>query len=112
MVPDRLIICDDASVLRIFWRDGHQDEITAAFLRQESRSAGSRRARIDNRARLSGKVTIEAIDPVGAYAVNIAFSDGEHRGIYPWSYLAELAAREKRERRPTASDFMIEGEPA
>jgi DUF971 family protein len=112
MLPERLIIRDEGAVLRIVWRDGHQDEITAAFLRQESRSAGSVRAKVDNRVSARGDVKIEFIDPVGSYAVNIAFSDGEHRGIYPWSYLAELAAREKRERRLTASDFMIEGEPA
>ena len=36
------------------------------------------------------EVTILAVDPMGHYGINIAFSDGHARGIYPWSYLAEL----------------------
>ncbi len=36
-------------------------------------------------------VRITAIEPVG-YGVQLVFSDGHARGIYPWAYLAELAA--------------------
>ncbi|HKJ61670.1 MAG TPA: DUF971 domain-containing protein [Hyphomicrobiales bacterium] len=111
MTPDRLIIRDDGAILRIFWPDGRSDDIKAALLRQESRSARSRRAQIDNCPSVSGDVRIESVDPVGTYAVNIGFSDGEHRGIYPWDYLAELSARTSG-KRLSASDFMIEGETA
>ena len=33
---------------------------------------------------------VTAVAPIGDYAINIAFSDGHARGIYPWSYLLEL----------------------
>jgi prepilin-type processing-associated H-X9-DG protein len=33
---------------------------------------------------------ITTIEPIGGYAVNIAFSDGHARGIYPWVLLKEL----------------------
>lgn len=36
-------------------------------------------------------VRITAIEPAG-YGVQLVFSDGHARGIYPWAYLAELAA--------------------
>ena len=36
-------------------------------------------------------VRITAIEPVG-YGVQLVFSDGHARGIYPWAYLANLAA--------------------
>ena len=36
-------------------------------------------------------VRITAVEPVG-YGVQLVFSDGHARGIYPWAYLAELAA--------------------
>ena len=49
------------------------------------------------RARIDGKfpqsipgVAIQTLAPMGHYGVNITFSDGHARGIYPWSYLAEL----------------------
>jgi DUF971 family protein len=28
--------------------------------------------------------------PVGSYAVQLVFSDGHERGIFPWVYLREL----------------------
>ncbi|WP_104654706.1 DUF971 domain-containing protein [Ralstonia insidiosa] len=36
-------------------------------------------------------VRIIAVEPVG-YGVQLVFNDGHARGIYPWAYLAELAA--------------------
>jgi DUF971 family protein len=35
-------------------------------------------------------ITIERLSPIGQYGVNIAFSDGHMRGIYPWAYLLDL----------------------
>ncbi|RUW64645.1 gamma-butyrobetaine hydroxylase-like domain-containing protein, partial [Mesorhizobium sp. M4B.F.Ca.ET.049.02.1.2] len=28
---------------------------------------------------------------IGSYAIRLVFSDGHDRGIYPWSYLREIA---------------------
>ena len=36
-------------------------------------------------------VRVTAVEPAG-YGVQLVFSDGHARGIYPWAYLAELAA--------------------
>ena len=35
-------------------------------------------------------VAIDAIEPVGNYAVKLVFSDGHDTGIYSWDYLHEL----------------------
>ena len=35
-------------------------------------------------------VTLEWIAPVGVYGVQLTFSDGHDRGIYPWQLLQEL----------------------
>ena len=35
-------------------------------------------------------VAIDAIEPVGHYAVKLVFSDGHDTGIYSWDYLYEL----------------------
>ena len=35
-------------------------------------------------------VGLAEIEPVGAYALNLAFSDGHRRGIYPYEMLAAL----------------------
>lgn len=42
--------------------------------------------------RATGPLTATSCEPVGGYAVRIAFSDGHSTGIYSWDYLRELAA--------------------
>jgi DUF971 family protein len=71
--------------------------VSAQRLRAACRCADCRRARIDRGADPNAagvaiaNVTLANVDLVGDHALNIAFSDGHDRGIYPWSYLHELA---------------------
>jgi len=37
---------------------------------------------------------VERIEPVGHYAVQIAFDDGHDSGLYSWRYLRDLAERQ------------------
>ena len=37
-------------------------------------------------------VRIQAIEPVGNYAVKLVFSDGHDTGLYSWDYLYELGS--------------------
>ncbi len=39
-----------------------------------------------------GGIAVTNVEPMGGYAVHLAFSDGHNRGIFPWSYLRALAA--------------------
>lgn len=65
--------------------------LSAERLRAACRCAHCRRAQIDGVFPSKfPSVTIAAVTPIGHYAVNLEFSDGHARGIYPWSYLAEL----------------------
>jgi prepilin-type processing-associated H-X9-DG protein len=82
----------DRRSLRLTWARGEEADVSAERLRTSCRCAWCTRARIDGRfpAAFEG-VAIDRLDPVGAYAINIAFSDGHARGIYPWPYLRTLA---------------------
>lgn len=76
----------------MIWEDGSASCLPAATLRAHSRSAETVRAGIDGLApALPDDLAITAVEPVGAYAVNLAFSDGHDRGIFPWPYLRALA---------------------
>jgi DUF971 family protein len=67
--------------------------LLAQRLRAACRCAPCRRAQIDGVFPDDfPSVTITHVAPIGHYAVNLEFSDGHTRGIYPWSYLAELAS--------------------
>ncbi len=36
---------------------------------------------------------LAGVTPVGSYALQLRFSDGHDRGIYPWSLLSELGRK-------------------
>jgi DUF971 family protein len=77
--------------LRLQWPDGVA-ELDAVTLRAACRCADCRAAARGGRdigtdaapPRLTGAA------PVGLYALQLQFSDGHERGIYPWSLLREL----------------------
>lgn len=96
-VPD-IAVAPDGSRLDIFDGDGRRRGLTAEFLWGECPSAQGRvrRMRGLHRSPPHG-LTIVAVNPIGSYGVNIAFSDGHARGIYPWDYLAALAQRRQLE---------------
>jgi DUF971 family protein len=70
----------------------HEVSFSAERLRSVCKCAHCTRARIDEcfPERFPG-IAIVGITDLG-YGVNIAFSDGHWRGIYPRSYLLDLAS--------------------
>ena len=90
--PHQITLSRDRRHLRLVWRDGREDALNTQTLRDACRSSDALRARIDGRqADLLPDLTIQKVELVGGYALNLAFSDGEDRGIYPWRFLRELA---------------------
>lgn len=75
-----------------FHQAGHASVVLAAeTLRASCKCAHCLRARFDNRFPESfPRIAIVGVTDLG-YGLNIAFSDGHNRGIYPRSYLASLA---------------------
>ena len=93
MRPEELSLSDDRARLIVSWPSGEIDEIPAPVLRENARDAGSVRKRLDFGAvSAAPDLTIEAMQLIGAFAVNVTFSDGHDRAIYPWPYLREIAA--------------------
>jgi len=67
--------------------------LSAGNLRIACRCAACTAARATGREIVAAPdLTIAAVEPIGAYAINIAFSDGHARGIYPWQLLRDLAS--------------------
>jgi len=92
VTPTEIKLSRDKSKIIIRWPDGDKTELSALLLRQRCNSARSKRARIDCAEEpITELLTISEIRSVGLYAINIVFSDGHDRGIYPWSYLRELS---------------------
>jgi DUF971 family protein len=95
--PDEVIVRAGRSQLVLVFAE-RTLAIGAPRLRAACRCADCRRERIDRDADPdTDGVTIAEVRLVGGHALNIAFSDGHDRGIYPWSYLRELASEARPE---------------
>jgi prepilin-type processing-associated H-X9-DG protein len=91
--PLELRVAPHGTALVVAWEDGRSSPITAAALRQGCRCAACTAARAaGNPVATDADIAVAAVEAIGGYAVNIAFSDGHARGIYPWSLLRALAA--------------------
>lgn len=96
-------IADRGRALVVVGSDGRRRDLAARLLWAECPSALGRVRRAQGRHRTPpAHLAITSAREIGTYGVNIAFSDGHDRGIYPWSYLAALAER------PRLEDFLIE----
>jgi len=85
----------------IRWSDGLERQVPVAVLRRHSPSADQRELRAElarnplavlpsSASSGSGPLRIEAVEPVGHYALRIRFSDGHDTGIYTWRTLRTL----------------------
>ena len=82
--------------LEVDFSDGVRAALPAEYLRVESPSAEVRGHGPGQRKLVAGKrgVNIEAVEPVGNYAIRIRFTDRHDTGIYSWAYLHQLAAEQ------------------
>ena len=82
-------------VLDISFDDGRSFTLPCEYLRVFSPSAEVRGHGPGQEVLQVGKrdVNIQAIDPVGMYAVKLVFSDGHDTGIYSWDYLYDLGEK-------------------
>lgn len=90
-----LAIKTDATqrMLTIHWTNERAQHIAHAQLRRACRCAQCHRLRLDGvTIDTTPDVTLIDLRPMG-YGVQLVFSDGHERGIYPWGYLDEIAAQ-------------------
>lgn len=82
----------EGRVLRLREAGMHR-QIDAQKLRRACRCAACTAARLTGADIVSApEIRITAATPIGAYAVNLTFSDGHARGVFPFSYLVSLNA--------------------
>lgn len=90
---ESLTASSDAEHLTVTWEGGDESTLPASILRREAKDAWSIRERLDH-----GEVTvlpgirITHLTQIGN-GVNVHFSDGHEKAIYPFPYLRELSDR-------------------
>lgn len=91
--PTDIRLRQTSRILEIAFEDGVKAELPCEYLRVYSPSAevrghgpGQEVLQVDKE-----RVNINAIEPVGTYAVVLKFDDGHDTGIYSWDMLYDLA---------------------
>lgn len=90
--PTAITLHRASRALEVAFDDGSAFRLPAEYLRVESPSAEVQGHAPGQKVLVAGKraVGIEAVEPVGHYAVLLRFSDGHASGIFTWSYLHQL----------------------
>ena len=88
---ESISVSTDASELLITKAGGANTSLSAIALRMGARDAISLRERIDHgEIKVVANITITGLELVGSTGINVKFSDGHDRAIYPMAYLNEL----------------------
>lgn len=92
--PAEIQLSADRLSMLVVWADGTRDRFEAEPMRQACRCAFCTKQRHDATfpVQFPG-VTIAALETMGSHALNVRFSDGHDRGIFPWPYLKHLVKR-------------------
>src|SRR5260221_14183945 len=90
--PTEIRLLKDRRSLQVTFEDGAAFNLSAELLRVTSPSAEVQGHSESQRKTIGGKrnVTILSVEPVGNYAVRLAFDDTHDTGIYSWTFLREL----------------------
>lgn len=93
--PTEIRLSADRRVLKMAFDDGGQFDLPAEYLRVSSPSAEVQGHSPAERKVIGGKRNVEilSVQPIGNYAVKLAFDDMHDTGIYGWGYLHELGAQ-------------------
>ncbi|MCM5678667.1 DUF971 domain-containing protein [Schlegelella sp. S2-27] len=89
--PTHAVWHQASGAVELAWSDGARAVLSGAALRSACRCAGCERVRRSG-GRVDAPVAVRVVDlrPMGEGAVQICFSDGHERGVYPWVYLRDL----------------------
>ncbi|NRF71985.1 DUF971 domain-containing protein [Aquincola sp. S2] len=81
-----------SGALALGWADLGEQLLSGPRLRAACRCAGCEQGRRHGQPpQPDAAVRLERIDPVGEFGLQLHFSDGHERGLFPWAYLRELA---------------------
>ena len=95
--PSNITYHQKSRILEISFDEGSIFNLSAEYLRVYSPSAEVQGHSPDQAVLQTGKenVKIEAIEPVGNYAVLLRFSDDHDTGIYAWDTLYDLGKNQE-----------------
>ena len=96
--PSEIRLRRKARILEVSFVNGERYQLSFEYLRVYSPSAEVKGHGPGQEVLQAGKknVSIERIEPVGKYALQLFFDDGHDTGIFSWDYLRELSDNKDR----------------
>ncbi len=96
--PQELTVHSKSRVLEVVFSDGANFRIPFELMRVYSPSAEVQGHGPGQEILQTGKrdIELEALEPIGNYAVQPRFSDGHDTGIFSWDYLYFLGSQQER----------------
>ena len=90
--PTEITLKTASRLLRVTFSDGSRFELPAEYLRVHSPSAEVQGHGPGQEVLVTGKqdLNINAVEPVGHYAVRLVFDDGHQTGLFTWPVLYTL----------------------
>ncbi len=97
-IPTSITLHRASHALEVAFDSGETFRLPAEYLRVNSPSAEVQGHGPGQKVLVSGKaqVNINAVEPVGSYAVLLRFDDGHASGIYSWDVLYALGRDQAR----------------
>jgi len=96
-IPENVELHRRSRELELHYPGGERYRLSCELLRVFSPSAEVRGHGPGQEVLQAGKqgVNINAINPVGNYALQLVFDDGHDTGLYAWDYLYELCTQQE-----------------
>nr|WP_298146925.1 DUF971 domain-containing protein [uncultured Pseudomonas sp.] len=77
--------------LEVLWPDGHLSRLSCLALRKSCACSACNQTRQRGALTLiDADVAVNKLEVSGISGLQLFFSDGHFRGLYPWAYLREL----------------------
>jgi DUF971 family protein len=93
MQPEHITNRRASGELDLLWDDGVTQTLSHRQLRQACKCSVCQSARLLGQPAVpADEVRLDEVRQVGHYAVQLVFSDGHDRGIYPWALLRAIGA--------------------
>jgi DUF971 family protein len=90
--PLDIVLHETSGQLEVLWNDGLHSTLDAPCLRAACRCAACESLRRAGHPAIpAAGITLTLLQPVGEFGLQLGFSDGHDRGIYPWGLLHELS---------------------
>jgi DUF971 family protein len=96
--PTELRLHKDRKTLTVSYESGERFDLAAEYLRVRSPSAEVQGHSPSERRTVGGKQNVQILElqPIGNYAVRLAFDDMHSTGIFSWDYLFELGRNREK----------------